>query len=601
MVILGIGDHISCGTALIRDGKMEFAITDERLVREKMVFGMPRESIRMILKDYVSSPDEIDAVAIATENQHIVPEYTDFKDGWFGLKRSGFKDKLFRLASNVSKLRAKAPFIDKIYYAVRQPAFNARRAEWRRVLKQEFGINAPVHFIDHHFCHITSAYYTSGFRDATVFSIDGGGDGKSGKVYDVTDGKFTELLTTSSFDSIGAFYSYITQICGYKAGRHEGKITGLAAYGEPRYIPQLQKILKEENGHIKNVGNVFFWSALRELQKLIPPDFKHKDLAASVQNHTEQMVVALIEYWVKQTGHRNVALAGGVCANVKINQRINESAETEQVYIHPGMSDEGMPVGAALALYYELSGEQYDPDKITTMEHVYLGPEFSDEEIKAELDKEDVKATYHDDVEVEIAKLLADNKVVARFDGRMEYGPRALCNRTIMYPPTDPTLTYWLNEALDRTEFMPFAPVVLKEYEDECFIDMDGTRETARFMTITYDCTEDFAKKCPGVVHVDNTARPQTVSEKDNPSAYKVLREFHKLTGLPAIINTSFNMHEEPIVCTPYDAIRAFKLGHIDYLAIGHWIAKNENPVQRNNDDTQFMQGLEKTGFDRVY
>lgn len=601
MIVLGIGDHISCGTALVKDGEVVFAITDERLVREKMAFGMPRESIKMILRDYVNSPDEIDAVAIATENQHLVPEYTDFKDGWFGLKRSKFKQSLFELASNVSKYRAKVPFLDKAYYAARQPAFHSRRAEWRRVLREEFGIKAPVHFIDHHFCHITSAYYTSGFRDATVFSIDGGGDGKSGKVYDVVDGKFTELLVTSSFDSIGAFYSYITQVCGYKAGRHEGKITGLAAYGDPIYVPQLKQILQEQNGHIKNVANVFFLSALRELQKIIPPDFQHKDLAASVQNHTEDMVVALIEYWVKKTGHRNVAMAGGVCANVKINQRVNESPETEAVYIHPGMSDEGMPVGAALALYYEQSGVKYDPDKITTMPHVYLGPEYSNDEIKAELVKQSVDAEYHEEIEKEIARLLADNKVVARFNGRMEYGPRALCNRTIMYPPTDPTLTYWLNDALDRTEFMPFAPVVLKEYEDECFVHMNGTRNTARFMTITYDCTDEFAEKCPGVVHVDNTARPQTVAEEDNPSAYKTLKEFHALTGLPAIINTSFNMHEEPIVCSPYDAIRAFKLGHLDYLAIGNWLAKNDNPVQRNKTSAKFEAGLSRRGFDRMY
>jgi carbamoyltransferase len=156
---------------------------------------------------------------------------------------------------------------------------------------------------------------------------------------------------------------------------------------------------------------------------------------------------------------------------------------------------------------------------------------------------------------------LADGAVVARFNGKMEYGPRALGNRTILYQAIDPTVNHWMNEALQRTEFMPFAPVVLVEYAQQCFKNMAGAENSARFMTITFDCTDWMAKTFPGVVHVDNTARPQLVSRTDNPSMHRILMEYHHLTGLPCLINTSFNMHEEPIVCTPYDAVRAFKLG----------------------------------------
>lgn len=598
MYILGIGDHVSCGSALVCDGRLIAAINDERLVREKMVFGVPRESIKTILETHNISPHDINAIAVATNNQHIINDYIDFKDGWFGLKRGKYKQILFDMASRASKYRVSVPFLDDIYYLVRQPAFSNRRNTLRRIFKDEFGFTCPVYFYDHHYCHITSAYYTSGFREATVVSIDGGGDGKSCRIYDVVDGIFTELVSISSFDSLGAFYSYITQICGFKAGRHEGKITGLAAYGEPIFIPQLRKLIIQQNGHVKNVGNVFFYSALKELERLLPEDFNHRDLAASIQQYTEQIVVELVRGYVRKTGHQNVALAGGLFANVKVNQRVHELPEVDSIFVHPGMSDEGMPVGAALGLYYDLSGKSYNPE-FPTMEHVYLGPEYSDQEIQESLKKSGVEAKYFDDVEKEIARLLAHGTVVARFNGKMEYGPRALGNRTILYQATDPTVHYWMNDALKRTEFMPFAPVVLSEYAEKCFHCVKGAENTARFMTITFDCTDWMAEKCPGVVHVDNTARPQLVSEKDNPSMYRILVEYNALTGIPCLINTSFNMHEEPIVCSPSDAVRSFQSGHLDYLAIGNWIAKNSNPVERIADPSRMDHYLNRKGVIR--
>ncbi len=239
-----------------------------------------------------------------------------------------------------------------------------------------------------------------------------------------------------------------------------------------------------------------------------------------------------------------------------------------------------MPVGAALAAYYD--HPQAPPvERRLCMEHVFLGPSFSDEEIRQELERAGVEADYHQDIESEMAKLLASGKVVARFNGPMEYGPRALGNRSILYQPTDPSVNDWLNDALARTEFMPFAPATLWEKADASFEGVDGARQTARFMTITFRCTPWMQETCPGVVHLDGTARPQLVRQDDNPSFYRVIEEYQRLTGLPTIINTSFNMHEEPIVCTPQDAIRAFRQGRLDFLAIGHWLARNPNPIER--------------------
>ena len=205
MRILGIGDHVSCGSALLEDGKLITAITDERLVREKMVFGIPRESIKKIMELNHLSPGDIDAIAVATQNQHLVPDYVDFKNGWFGLQRGKYKQTLFELASNVSKFRSAVPFMDDAYYMLRQSSFAKRRSELERIFQEEFGFTCPVHFMDHHYCHATSAYYTSGYDDATVVTIDGGGDAKSGRVYNVKNGDFEEMTSISSFDSLARF------------------------------------------------------------------------------------------------------------------------------------------------------------------------------------------------------------------------------------------------------------------------------------------------------------------------------------------------------------------------------------------------------------
>lgn len=596
MQILGIGDHVSAGSAIVRDGKVISAINDERIVREKMVFGMPRESIKAQLDMHGLTPKDVDGIAIATERQHFYPEYTDFKDGWFGLERSFFKKTLFDVASQLSRYRNQLPFLQDAYYLVRQPAFAKRRKGLTDIFRNELGFDCPITFYDHHFCHATSAYYTSGMRNATVVTVDGGGDGRSGKIYKAEDGKFQELTSISTYDSLGAFYSYITQICGFKAGRHEGKITGLAAYGEPVYIPQLKEMLRYEKGNLTNVAHTFFWSSLDKLEELLPADFSHRDIAASVQDYSEELVTDMVKYWIKETGYGDVAMAGGVFANVKINQRVHEVDGVDSVFIHPGMTDEGVPLGAAFAMYYEASGAKYDPG-FEAMPHVYLGPDYTDEEIGKELAKQGVEATLHEDgAEPEIARLLSESAVVARFNGRMEYGPRALGNRTILYRPDDPSVNLWMNDALKRTEFMPFAPIVMTEHAEKCFQNIKGATNAARFMTITFDCTEWMAEVAPGVVHIDNTARPQLVSERDNPSMHKILQEYEKLSGLPCLINTSFNMHEEPIVCTPSDAIRAFKLGNIDYLAIGNWIAKHETPVERRTDQASFQANLDRKG-----
>jgi len=389
------------------------------------------------------------------------------------------------------------------------------------------------------------------------------------------------LHTVSSYNSMGNLYAYITEICGFKAGKHEGKVTGLAAHGKPRYLNVLQQLMQYREGTFINVGNMFFTSALKKIRDLLPRDFSREDLAASIQRFSEDLVGRYVHYWLKRTGHSRLALAGGLFANVAVNRKMHELPGVKEVFIHPGMGDEGMPVGASLAVYHDTSVSRA-PANRPCMDHVYLGPEYSDDEIREALEKAEVEAVYYErGVEEEIARLLANDHVVARFNGRMEYGPRALGNRSILYQAGDRHVNDWLNTALERTEFMPFAPATLWEEANRCYENLEGAENTARFMTITFECTPWMAESCAGVVHLDNTARPQLVKEEDNPSYYRILKEYYRLTGVPSFINTSFNMHEEPIVCTPSDAIRAFLLGHLDYLAMGRFLARNPKPLKR--------------------
>ncbi len=578
MYVLGLGDHVDCGSALLEDGRVMAAINDERLVREKMVFGVPRRSMRAVLELTGVRPDQIDAVAIGTRNQHLVPDYVDFRQGWFGLKRGRAKQLLFDVASKVARLHDRLPGLEEGYYLIRKPFYAHRRRALVHILRDEFGIVAPVQFVDHHYCHATSAYYSSDFGpEATILTIDGGGDGMSAKAFDVTAGRIRELASVTSYNSLGAFYSYITQLCGFKAGRHEGKITGLAAHGQPLYTDLLDTLLTFQNGGFVNVGNIFFHTALAELRKRLPPGFTKADISASIQRHAERLTTAFARHWIARTGHPDVGLAGGLFSNVRINQKVHEMPEVERCFVHPGMSDCGMGVGAALAAYYDRDARP--PLDTRCLEDVYLGPAYSDREIETALAGAEVDFWQPNHLEGDIARLLAQGAVVAHFDGRMEYGPRALGNRSILYQATDPSVNDWLNKALVRTEFMPFAPSTLEEEAGRCFHGVAGAERTARFMTITFDCTDWMKQHCPGVVHLDGTARPQLVRPQDNPRYYRIIEAYYRLTGLLSIINTSFNMHEEPIVCSPEDAIRAFKLGHLDYLAIGGFLARNPAPI----------------------
>ena len=580
MLVLGITDGMSCGAAVVQDGAVLAAVSEERLTRIKMAFGFPRLSIAEVLRLANVGPSDIDLVTAATVNGYLYNGVREF-DGWLEGDKGTLRNAIFRVAGELAFLAEAVPGAEDLYYRARRPIFTRRRQTIGSILCEEFGLTAPLAFIDHHLAHAASAYFTSGLTDATVVTMDGGGDGASSHIYAVNDGAFRRLAHTSSYNSLGNYYAYATQICGFKAQKHEGKVTGLAAHGEPIYADLLDKFITFDGTRLRNRGRVVFRPAVHAIRRRLPPGWRREDLAASIQSHAERLAVAYVGHHLADGGSPHLAIAGGLFANVRINQELSNLPGVASVFVHPGMTDVGLAVGAALTpCLRENSHRSMEPAR-DVLDHVYLGPSYTSQTIVAALDAHHVHYTRSVDIESDVAQLLTDGYVVARFNGRMEYGPRALGNRSILYQPSDTTVNDWLNEHLARTEFMPFAPSTLMEHADEFYARVPTGRDAARFMTITLDCTDRMKQTCPGVVHVDGTARPQLVRREDNPSYYRIIDEFHRRTGVPTIVNTSFNMHEEPIVCSPDDAIRAFQRGHLDALAIGDYLVRSPEPPDR--------------------
>jgi carbamoyltransferase len=575
MRVLGLGTEEDGGAAIVEDGRILAAVGEERLCRMKLAMGFPHGALREVLRLTNTRIDELDAVLIGGEREIFAPGLAPF-DGWFQYQPTSIGGKLKRIVAPFSGLGQRIPLLERAYYAALGPSFAHRRREITRILREEHGVRCPITFVDHHLCHVTSAYFTSGFDDALVCSVDGGGDGKSAAIYAARGGKLEKLTETRAFDSLGNYYAYITHLCGFKAMRHEGKITGLAAHGDPKYVPLLRTFIDEHDGRLVNHGGAVFAGAIKQLQAQLPKGWTREDLAASIQRHFEDVTRRLVGHWARKTGLRKIALAGGVFANVRVNEEIRLLPETDEVFIHPGMADVGLPVGAALAACLPGTLAQTMRADTTPLRDVYFGPDISDAEIDAAMAKHGLVAeTLTQPLADEIAELLISGHVVARAAGRMEYGPRALGNRTIMYQPSDPAVNDWLNANLRRTEFMPFAPAVLHEERAQCFGDMTGGEHAAEFMTMTYHCTPWMQERMGGVVHIDGTARPQLVRRDRNPEFHEIISAFYRRTGLPAVINTSFNMHEEPIVCSADDAIRAFLDGNLDYLNLGTRLLKH--------------------------
>jgi len=304
MKVLGIGDGMTGGAALIEGGHILYAVHEERLIRAKMATGFPRESIDKTLADTRTKPEEIDAIAVATVNEFFREEAIAY-DGWLLREQAPLKEALLNASSIVNQVFGATPLLRKSYYDLKALLGRMRRKAIDDHLRREWGFACPIKFIDHHFAHACSAYFTSGLRAATVITMDGAGDNSSSRVYAVRDGHFRMLCNVDSFNSIWNYYAYITHICGFKAQKHEGKITGLAAYGEPAYVDILKRFIAYKDGTTVNRGRVFYWAAVKAIEKALPKSFKREDLAASMQQVLEDVCSAyytLVNFYLRRLG-----------------------------------------------------------------------------------------------------------------------------------------------------------------------------------------------------------------------------------------------------------------------------------------------------------
>jgi len=603
MKVLGISPlDRDTNVSLVDDGKILFAAGEERFSRNKQQDGFPARAIEKALEYTNINIEDIDVVVYpfmdaakekACIEKNIAAEKSfleTFQSDNLREMLANAKSKIPQRTEGIHGLTSPNEKFDKGFlyttfyrFAGTNPLFSKKVAEkrsaewadksfnshihWQKELErglEKLGLSDKLKRMDHHLSHAANSFFTSGFDKALCITLDGYGTGLAGSVSEATNGKIRRLHGLEYPNSLGTMYEHVTSSLGFRPGRHEGKIVGLASYGDPEVLSDiLLSRIQQDGGDFKILesNNIYF-------SRYLATAFPKIDVAAAYQHVLEIVAVNYVKHWVEKTGLDTVVLSGGVTANVKLNQRIFEIDGVNNIFVYPNMGDGGCGTGAAL--YHSWPGGTKD-----SIANAYYGPDFSEEEIKTELDNEGLTYQKPENLAAKAAAIIHGGGVIARFDGRMEYGPRALGNRSIMYHGREPEVNQWLNKRLGRTEFMPFAPVTLYEAREECYLNIRGAEHAAEFMTITFDCTDKMKEQCPAAVHIDGTARPQLIKHEVNPGYYDILKEYEKLSGIASMINTSFNMHEEPIVCSPHDAIRAFLQGNIDWLIAGPFLVKH--------------------------
>ena len=541
--ILGInysGIHDSSIAIVSSTGKPLFALSLERISRVKQD-GRP---LYTLLK---SMPwESISKVAISTDEEFIAP------------------------SNSVSKTHpVKLPEVRN------KPLIHEK--EFYRFIDQ---IPCGKEFVCHHLSHASSAFWGSGLCEAICFTYDGGVPNNPwfGGLYQARrkEGIFPlDCFSAMHYAKITTLYTVVTALLGFTPNKHEGKITGLAAFGTPSgrcgeilkhwfkedYF-ELESTLRwifayEEDVSAQLVPNLLYFDRFTKEISGIP----REEIAATLQEMAECHILEILSN-ARSLGweSKNICLSGGLFANVKLNQRVSE-AGFDQLFVAPPMTDDGTALGAAWHIISRK--EDFCPGPLTSM---YLGPSYNQDDVFFSLKQLGVTFDCPNDPAIQISKLLSKGFVVAVFQGPSEFGPRALGNRTILAQATKSDINQTLNDRLRRTEFMPFAPITRLEDASFCYDEIGRVQHAAEFMTVTVNCTDEMKHFCPAVVHVDGTARPQLVTNEINSLIYQILTHYYRLTEKRALVNTSFNIHEEPIVCTPEDALRGFFTSGLDYL-----------------------------------
>lgn len=424
-------------------------------------------------------------------------------------------------------------------------------------------------FLDHHLSHEASAFLAAPCEETAVLTLDGRGERASTSYGVYRDGRYTRLKQVELPHSLGLLYEDVTRYLGFLHSSDEYKVMALASFGQPEYLSQMREIVRlEDEGGYRIEPARLHERFGPPRQRGAPFDTHHKNLASSLQYVLEETTLHMARWLHGQTGARHLAMAGGVALNCVMNARLSRDGPFERVWVQPAAGDSGTSLGAALYVDQQRRGGP----RRWAMEHAYLGPAYDDDEIERFLYRSRLAFRKLDNVAEEAAELLAQEKIVGWFQGRMEFGPRALGARSILASPLDSGMQARLNGLKDREDFRPVAPVVLQERAAQWFDARGESPLCAPFMLFVYDVLPHRAARIPAVRHIDGTARVQTIRRDQNERYYDLLAAFEKRTGVPVLVNTSFNTRGEPVVCSPRDAVECFWTSPLDALVIGSYL-----------------------------
>jgi carbamoyltransferase len=584
MWILGISPSHDASAALLRDGTVVAAIAEERLTRVKGDGErLPRQAIEHVVRMAGIDRLEVDCVAIVPDR---------FPEDCVRHPRVARElERKIRFVRN--RLRGR-PVRDVPIGHVQHELQRAGRdpnpepyLRARRFLRREgFGARAMLRCFDHHASHAMAAAASSGFEEAAVVTVDGVGQlGIHHTSAAFRRGALTPLAVSDApGTSAGGFYARITALLGFRPLRHEGKVLGLAAWGDPEPLHEAFRRALRCADSRQTLTSDFAGRPRAEAERAaylreVAQGYAPEDIAAAAQRVLEEAVIPLVQRAVVDAAASHVALNGGVFANVRLNQRIAALPGVARVFVFPGMTDTGNSIGAALLAWAELDPQGFARGS-RAVDHVYWGPQYDEAALRRAIESAGLLRRWMSAEQLTdvAARAIHGGLIVGWFQGRMEFGPRALGNRSIVASPVDPDMTKRLNDRLGRTDFMPFAPSVLAEHAGAIFERVEPVSHTAEFMTITCNVTPEWRSRIPAVVHVDGTARPQLVRRDSNPLYHRLIARYQDLAGVPLVLNTSFNVHEEPIVCRPEEALRALLDNRIDRLALGpFWVGHQDS------------------------
>jgi carbamoyltransferase len=554
---LGICNDETSSVCFFINGLLVSAVSEERFSRKKHDNSFPKKSINYVLGNSNINLRDVHQIAYS------------WGKGFDKNLISLYEERAQQLKKNKKGLKI---FNERIKHEKKRD--KRKINEFKKWAKKNLSKKQNKNLLTfyHHESHAASAALFSPFEKGIVLTCDGRGDYES-LTLSIFNRKekncLKKIYSATSSDSLGFFYGRITGLLGFKPMKHEGKITGLAAHGNPKKaIKLMHKMITVKKGKLfANLGDYYrpFFSPYSNKLKKEIKKYSREDIAAAAQYHLEWCLSEILKYNFKKKNFppMNLMLAGGTFGNVKVNQILKSLKFIKHIFVQPQMGDGGLCLGAA-SLY--LHKKKY---KINQLKHLYLGPEtkiYNLKQLKKISGK--VKIDKPRFIKDKICSDLYNNKVIGLVRGKMEFGPRALCNRSIIYKTTDKSINDWLNKRLERTEFMPFAPVIRRELCRRAFKNFSKKDISLNFMTSTIDCTKEFAKKNPAVTHVDQTARPQVVNRLQDPFLWSLLKKWENKSKEMSLVNTSFNVHEEPIICSESESIKALLKGVIDVLYV---------------------------------